>query len=196
LPRDVTTAGAVAFGFGGALALTTLILANLGATTRQSWLAWASTNLANLHDRPLAVLVASAFLVDGDALAWVALALVGLFAASRALGNARTVLLVATAHVVGTLVSEGILAYRIASGAAPAADRFLLDVGPSYVVVCALVAAIAYSTWPGRIASGAGFALAAPQLFEGLTRFEVSAVGHTCSVVVALAVGYPLARRS
>jgi hypothetical protein len=186
----------VALCFAGTLAVTTLVLANLSAATRRSWLAWVSTNLANLHDRPLVVLVASAFLVDGDAVAWMALALVGLFATSRALGNVRTVVLVATAHVVGTLVSEGILAYRIANGAAPATDRFLLDVGPSYVVVCALVAAIAYGTWPGRIASAVGFALAAPQLFEGLTRFEVAAVGHTCAVLVALAVGYPLARSS
>jgi hypothetical protein len=96
--------------------------------------------------------------------------------------------------VVGTLVSQGILAYRVHSGAAPASDRYLIDVGASYVVVCALAAGIAYGTWLGRVLSAVGFLLVSPNLFGGLPSLEVSSVGHVCAILVALGLGWPLWR--
>jgi len=105
---------------------------------------------------------------------------------------------VAAAHVLGTVFSEGILAYRVASGALPGAYRHIQDVGPSYVVVGALAAGIAYGPWPGRLACAAGLAVVAPSLFGGLFQLEVSAVGHVSAILVALAVGggFALARRA
>ena len=162
--------------------------------TRARWLDWASTNLANLPHRPLSTLVLSAFVAQDSPAGWVVLAAVGLAATGRVLGAWRTAVLVTTAQVLGTLVSESVLAYRLHTGAAPVADRHILDIGPSYVVVCALAAGIAYSTWPGRLLSAVGFAIVAPDLFGGLPAWEVSSVGHVCAIAVAVALGWPLRR--
>jgi hypothetical protein len=139
-------------------------------------------------------MVVSALLDDSDVLAWIALSLIGLVAAGHTLGNLRSAVLVTVAHVVGTVVSEGILARQIATGAAPAADRVTLDVGPSYVVVAALTVGIAYGRWPARIASTAAFVVLAPHLFGGLGRLEVGPVGHCCAVVVGLLLGFAFQR--
>ena len=56
-------------------------------------------------------------------------------------------------------------------------------------MVAALVAGTGYARWPGRVLCAAGFAVLAPSLFGGLFRLEVSAVGHVCAIVVALALG-------
>jgi hypothetical protein len=194
-------AGRLAPGLGYAAGLTAgaIVLGTRSAATRSAWQAWASTNLVNLRDHPVRALVVSAFVSESDPVGWIALGLVGLTATAWVLGGWRTTLLAAAGHVVGTLVSEGILAYRIGTGAAPAVDRHLMDIGASYVVVCALAAGIVYSRWPGRALSAAGFLLVSPNLFGGLPQLEVSSVGHVTAIAVALGLGWPLwryARRS
>jgi hypothetical protein len=183
--------GAV-IAYSGALTVAGLALRARPPADQHAWLAWASTNLANLHEHPIGSLVASAFLTEDFPTGWIMLAAVGLGATGWVLGSWRTALLGLAAHVVGTLVSEGILAHRISTGAAPAADRQILDVGASYVVVSALAAGIAYSRWPGRLLCAVGLAAAAPSLFGGLTSWEVSSIGHVCSILVGLALGWPL----
>jgi hypothetical protein len=49
--------------------------------------------------------------------------------------------------VIGSLVSEGILAYRIDAGQLSAANRHISDVGPSYVVLSAIVIALICGGW-------------------------------------------------
>ena len=189
-------AGRLAPGVGYAAALTAgaILLGTRSAATRAAWQAWASTNLVNLRDHPVQAMVLSAFVSESDPTGWVVLALVGLITTAWVLGGWRTTLLVTAGHVVGTLVSEGILAYRIGTGAAPAGDRYLMDIGASYVVVCALAAGIAYGTWAGRALSAAGFLLVSPNLFGGLPQLEVSSVGHVWAIAVALGLGWPLWR--
>jgi hypothetical protein len=162
------------------------------AQTQQVWRAWASTNLENLRHHPVAAIAVSAFLPDGYAWLWIILSFIGLAAAGRVLGNIRTAILALAVHVLATLVSEGILAARIAAGAVSPQARHVIDVGPSYVTVGALVAAIGYSTWPGRLLSAAGFAVVAPYLFVGLQDSGVAEAGHTCAVVLGLVLGYLL----
>ena len=106
-------------------------------------IAWASTNVANLEHEPVDPLLVSAFVTSGFFAAWPALIAPAVFGANRALGNTRTALVCLAGHVIGTLVSEGILAYRIDAGQLPAASRHISDVGPSYVVVSAIVIALA-----------------------------------------------------
>jgi hypothetical protein len=161
---------------------------------RQAWLGWASTDLVNLADHPVASMIISAFVDDSDFLAWIGLGLIGLVAAGHTLGNLRCAVLVTVAHVVATAVSEGVLAVRIALGAVPPSERVTLDIGPSYVVVAALSAAMAYGNWPMRIASGVAFALLAPHLFGGLGRLDVGPVGHCCAIVIGLVGGWFLHR--
>jgi hypothetical protein len=181
-------------GFAAGLLVGWAALATVAAPTRDAVVAWASTNLANLPDHPVGALVLSAFVTESNPVGWVLMGLVGLTATAWRFGAWRTVLLVTTAHVVGTLVSEGILAYRIWVGLAPASDRFIVDIGASYVVVCALVAGIAYGTWPGRVLCAIGFVLLAPDLFAGVEHLDVAPVGHVCSIVIALGLGWPMWR--
>jgi hypothetical protein len=160
-----------------------------------SALDWASTNLANLRHRPVAAMVVSAFLAEDDRIAWVLLALTGIAATGWILGAWRTAVLLGAAHVVATLISEGVLALRIAAGAVPAAQEHIRDVGPSYVVIAALTAGLLYGTWPWRVPCAIGFALMAPGSFGGLPRLELAAMGHVCAVLIAAGLGLVMVRR-
>lgn len=173
-----------------ALAVGSAALAARDAAGRAAWVAAASTNLDNLRAHPLRSLAASALLVQGDVAAWVALAALGLAGLVAAAGPARAVAVAVVAHLAGTAASEGALAVRIAHGLEPASARGIADVGPSFVVVGVLVATVVAGRgrlW--RVAAALGFGLLLPSLFEGLTRWDVAAVGHLTAVVVAAAGG-------
>lgn len=158
---------------------------------------WASTDVANLRHDPLGCLVASAFVPSGYSVAWPLLIAMAVFGANRVLGNWRTIAVCAAGHVVGTLVSEGIVAYRIAHGLLPESDSRIIDVGPSYVVVAAIAIAVLYGSWPARIAAAADLLLLifVGGIFSGLSTLQVAAVGHTTSILVAAVLGSALAWR-
>lgn len=183
----------VATGYVVALALATLALAVQPRPERAGWLDWSSTNLVNLHDHPVRAMLFSAVLSEGTIVGWVPMALVGLGACGVALGAWRTLLLVAAAHVTGTVVSQGIVDYRIAHAALGTDAATMRDIGPSYVVTAAVVAGVAYGPRLGRLACAACLVLLLPGLFGGLPDLAVASVGHVCSVVVALGLGALLA---
>jgi MYXO-CTERM domain-containing protein len=185
----------VAVGYTVALGLGTALLHARPRPERDAWLDWASTNLANAPHHPIGALVVSALFTDGDVRGWLVLSLVGLGAVGWRLGAGRTATLVAAAHVIGTVISEGILGIRIASGALPRTELHIRDIGPSYVVVAALVAGIAYAPWPAKLPCALGFASVAPSLFGGLFQLVVSSVGHVCAIAVALLLGGLFVRR-
>jgi hypothetical protein len=151
--------------------------------------AWASTNVANLSHEAAGPLVVSAFIAPGYLLLWPVLAALALFGANRALGNARTALICAAGQVIGSLVSEGIVAYRVDAGQLPVADRHLVDIGPSYVVVSAIVIALICGTWLARALAAVDFAILVfpGQIFGGLSHLDVSAVGHLTALLTAAA---------
>jgi hypothetical protein len=109
------------------------------------------------------------------------------FGANRALGNARTALVCLAGHVIGSLVSEGILAYRIDAGQLSAANRHITDVGPSYVVLSAIVIALACGGWLVRTLAAVDLVvLVFPgQIFGGLSHLDVAAVGHLTAALTA-----------
>jgi len=152
---------------------------------RDAVLAWTSTSVHNLEHHPVGCLVASAFFPTSFLLAWPVVIALAMFAAISVLGSWRTALTCAAGHVVGTVVSEGIVAYRIAHGSLPPADRFLLDVGPSYVVMAAVAIALLYGRWPARTAAAIDLVLLifVGQIFAGLSRLEVAAVGHLTALI-------------
>jgi len=151
--------------------------------------AWASTNVANLEHEPIGPLVLSAFVGPGYLVVWPALIALAVFGANRAFGNTRTALICVAGHVIGSLVSEGIVAYRVDAGQLPVTDRYLTDVGPSYVVVSAIVIAVVSGTWLARAAATLDFALLVfgGHIFGGLSQLDVSAVGHLTAMVTAAA---------
>ncbi|MER0447385.1 rhomboid-like protein [Streptomyces sp. Edi4] len=155
--------------------------------------AWASTNLANMGDHPVEALIASTFLFGADPWACLrGIALTGVVLAFLVIrfGNLRAIALIAAGQVLGTLVSEGLLAARIAAGRADPALRATLDVGPSYVMISALAAVVAVGARPWhRWVALAALAVRAPHLTTGLGTMGVAAVGH----LTALSSGVLLA---
>ncbi len=180
---------AVALGYLVLLATGGLVTQALPLATRDAWVRWVSTSVVNLLDHPLPSLVLSAFVPRGDLLSWLAVGAMGLVGLNRALGNARTLVLIAAAHVVGTVVSEGVQAVRVLLGQLPDSELHLIDTGPSFVVLGAVTASLVYGSWPARALSAVAFVLLWPHMFGGLTSLDVSAVGHLVALVTALVVG-------
>jgi hypothetical protein len=186
---------AVASLYLAAFVLAELVDAALPERDQAAVMRWASTNVANLHHDPVGSLMASAFIPAESAAVWPVLIALALFGANRALGNWRTALVCGAGHVIGTLVSEGIVAYRVAHGLLPTADLHILDIGPSYVVVSAIAVAMLYGSWPARIAAALDFAVLVfgGHIFAGLSQLNVAAVGHATAIVVAVLLGSLLA---
>jgi hypothetical protein len=162
-------------------------------------IAWTSTNVANLEHEPVGPLLVSAFVTSGFFAAWPVLIAPAVFGANRALGNTRTALICLAGHVIGSLVSEGILAYRIDAGQLSAANRHISDVGPSYVVLSAIVIALICGGWLVRALAAADLVvLVFPgQIFGGLSQLDVAAVGHlTAALTAAAATALILSRQS
>jgi hypothetical protein len=189
-PRAIFDAYAVAWIFLSAVVLTELIYAILPAHDQTALVDWASTNVHNLHHHPVGSLLSSALIPQESPLAWPLLIALSMFGANRALGNWRTALVCGAGQVIGTLVSEGVVAYQVGHGLLPAADRYLIDVGPSYVVVSAIVIALLLGSWPARAAAAVDLVLLVTvgDIFSGLSQLNVAAVGHVTAMVVA-AVG-------
>jgi hypothetical protein len=180
---------------------------------QRSFIASTATNLVNLRTDPLGTLIASAFVSEATPWIWIGFAIVGLFPLVHRFGNLRALLLVGTAQVIGTLISEGVLAWQISTGVVPGSMRFLDDVGPSYVIASALIATILYGPEPAvrtarhghwlfdriasrwwRVGAFAGLAVLAPHLFGGLNHLDVAAVGHLVALITGACVGLFLSR--
>src|SRR5271168_2848861 len=126
---------AFAWTYLACFAVTDLVFVLLSPHAQAALTAWASTNVANLEHEPAGPLVLSALVAPGYFGLWPVLIALAVFGANRALGNARTALVCVAGQVIGSLGSEGIVAYRVDVGQLPVPDRHLIDVGPSYVVV-------------------------------------------------------------
>ena len=182
---------AFAGAFGICFVVTGLVYALLDPGAQATFTDWASTNVANLEHEPVLPLLLSAFVAPGYLLTWPVLIALALFGANRAVGNARIALVCLAAHVIGTLVSEGIVAYRVDAGQLSAASRHLTDVGPSYVVVAAVVVALALGTWLARALAAVDLVILVfpGDIFGGLSQLDVAAVGHlTAMLTAAMAV--------
>jgi hypothetical protein len=188
--KRIFTSYAVAWLYLGGFIAAEVIYALLPPGHQAALTGWASTNVHNLSHDPLGSLVVSAFVTQGSAWAWPVLIALAMFGANGTLGNWRTAVVCAAGQVIGTLVSEGIVGYRVARGLLPAADRYLVDVGPSYVVVSAIMVALLYGSWLARAAAALDLALLVfvGDIFAGLSSLDVSAVGHVTAMTVG-AVG-------
>jgi len=156
---------------------------------------WASTSVHNLHHNPVGTLIVSAFVSGEFPVVWPVLITLAMFGANHALGNWRLAVVCVAGQVIGTLVSEGIVEYRVSRGVLPPLDRYLIDVGPSYVVVSAVMVALLYGTWLARAAAAADLAvlIALGHIFAGLSRLNYTAVGHLTAMLVGIAGGSLLA---
>ncbi len=181
----------VLFAVGG------LVVTLLSPREAAALLLWASTNVASLRQHPVPALVLSAFLPSGWPFGWLVPIALTMFGANRAVGTARLALICAAGHLIGTGVSEGIVAYRVDHGSLPPTWSHIPDVGPSYVVVSAIVVAVMFGTWLTRVTALVVFAFLTfvSHIFAGLTSLHVAAIGHLTAIVTAVALGLVLAVR-
>ena len=112
LARRVPGGYAFSWAYLGCFVVIQVVYAQLSAHGQSELTAWASTSVVNLEHDPVGSLVVSAFITGGDPVVWRALIALAVFGANRALGNRAVVLVCLAGQVVGSLVSEGIVAYR------------------------------------------------------------------------------------
>jgi hypothetical protein len=186
--KAIFTSYAAAWIYLAGFVIAAVVSAVLPPRDLATFTAWASTSVYNLRHDPVGSLVVSAFVTQGYAFAWPALIALALFGANKVLGNWRTALVCVAGQVIGTLVSEGSVGYRVSRGLLPGSDRFLIDVGPSYVVVTAIAVALLYGSWPARAAAALdlGLLVVVGSLFGGLSKLGVSAVGHVTAITVGV----------
>lgn len=194
--RVLLTRYAAAWAYFAGFVVAESVYATLSPHDRSVVVAWASTNVVNLRHNPLGTLVASAFFSTSLTAAWPVAIAFALFGANHVLGNWRTVVLCAAGQVLGTLVSEGIVDYRVTHHLLPTSDAHIVDVGPSYVVVSVLAVAALYGSRAARIAAAADLVVLifGSRIFSGLSHLDVAAVGHATAMAVSIVLGTLLVR--
>jgi hypothetical protein len=190
-PKAIFTRYTVAWLYLVVFVVAEVVYALLAPHDLAAFTGWASTNVHNLRHDPIGSLVVSAFVTQEFAIAWPALIALAMFGANRVLGNWRTIVVCAAGQVIGTLVSEGIVGYKVSRGLLPTSDRYIIDVGPSYVVVAAIVVALLYGSWLARAAAALDLALlvGVGDIFGGLSHLNVPAVGHVTAIATGGIVG-------
>ena len=145
---------------------------------------WASTNLHNLAEHPVASLVTSMFVVPGDP--WPELIVLALSCAvvERALGSRRALLIALAGQVIATLLTEygAAVASHLQLVAPSSSHR--IDVGVSYAMFALLGAAavVLPRRWRFAAVSAVLAAVVVPlALHPGMT-----ATGHVLSVLCGL----------
>jgi hypothetical protein len=174
------------------LFVTTVALHHMSPDFEEDFLRQRSTNIHELSNNPVRVLISSAMWIDsGIWLPYAVLYTVFHAQAERWLGTARWLVVVVAAHVLATLISEGALLGAIHRGAAPHSAVDTLDIGVSYALA-GVVAVLSY-----RIAPSWRYAyLAVVLVVYGLpllTGRTFTDFGHFISVLIGLGC-YPLVR--
>ena len=167
----------------------TVALAALPDTTAEQVLIQASTTLPRLSSWPW-TLPASGLLVREHLAVWLLALLLGAAQLEREVGWRRTAVLLAAVHVGATTLSQALLAIRTALELAPRELLSQVDVGPSYLAVAGLAAAVVVApTTARRVLPASALLVGLPELLEGLGRLDLAATGHVAAAVLGLAGG-------
>jgi hypothetical protein len=148
-------------------------------------LRWVSTNLHNLSVAPIRSMVLSAlFLPDGRFLLNATLLLAAIIPLERQVGTLRALTVFGSAHVLATIITEGLVFVAIRFGAMPDAAEYQYDVGVSYGLYG--VAAAALYFLPRRIRLLGVFALSCYLGVQSLIDPGLAASGHILSLGIGL----------
>ncbi|MEE1826871.1 hypothetical protein PUR61_32495 [Streptomyces sp. BE20] len=166
------------------LGVTSFVVARTDPATLDWFLAARSTNLDQLRERPVHALVASALWTEQAS--WPSYAvLFTLFHANaeRWLGTLRWFTVAAAAHVLATLVSEGVVAWGIVRGSLQRSMAETVDVGVSYALA-GVVAVLTYrfagrwrAVYGGGVLLFYGLPLAVSHTFTDLGHFSAVLIG-------------------
>jgi hypothetical protein len=178
----------IALGYAAIVIVIAIVLAVVPDQTHDRLILQSSTNLANLRERPLLVLIASAFVVSSLASLWQIPFLLLLYAAAqRWVGPAGTIFAAALGHIGATLFVATLLASGIAHGWLQRSIARTSDVGVSYGLAC-LAAFLVMQVprhWRLPYVVVVLVYFVSPLLFDP----NFTSVGHT----TALAIGFGLA---
>ncbi|MEU9033599.1 rhomboid-like protein [Streptomyces sp. NPDC048352] len=177
------------------VAVTSLVVAIAPDRLDHLLLHRSSSNLHQLVKYPVRALLSSAFWIENPASLPLYAVLFELFHApvERWLGTLRWLLIVATAHVVATLVSQKVLLMAIEDHRAPHSMTHVVDIGVSYGLAAA-VGVLTYrlrSPWRWFYLVGAVAFFGLP-LFTGGTFTDL---GHAISLAVGL-LAWPLTQHA
>ncbi|MGH3491677.1 MAG: rhomboid-like protein [Sciscionella sp.] len=178
--------------------LATTITANLLSThERLALLHAASTNAANLLQRPLGVLVSSAlWLADGHWQVYLLLFTVLIAPLERRIGPRWTLAVFASGHVLATLLTELPVLYAIREHLAPARFGHWLDFGVSYGMFAVAGALVLALRWrQRRWAILALYVLVALASLGSGPVAWMTAAGHVAAVHIGMLGWLPWARR-
>ncbi|MEU8506822.1 rhomboid-like protein [Streptomyces brevispora] len=175
-----------------ALFVTTVIIHQMSPDIEEDFLRQRSTNIHELSQNPVRVLISSALWIDGGGWIPYAVLYTAFHApAERRLGTLRWLAVAAAAHILATFVSEGVLAWAIRHGHAPQTAASTLDVGVSYALAGVVAVLTYYVPRPWRY-----FYLFAVLVIYGVPLFTSATftdIGHFSAVLIGLAC-YPLTR--
>jgi hypothetical protein len=186
----------VTVGFVALLAAAEIGYALLARPDATRLAAWASTNVDRLRTEPIGPMVVSAFVVEDHPFAWLVIAAVAFALVEWRVGWWRALAPAVAAHVVGTLVSEGIVWWRVDDHALPTSELYQLDIGASYVVVGVLAVAVVVAPRAGQIVAAGLLVALSPSLLDGTSTLAVPAVGHLTAAAVGFASGAVLRRNA
>ena len=179
------------------LLLGDVIMALLPENAQLSVAHATSTNITHLALDPILVLPASAFVDLGNGWIWPPLTLLLLGGIERRLGSFRAVVVTFGAHVVASLVSEGVLLMQVAWRFQPRTAVNIIDVGPSYVLLAAMAGCLIIGSWKLRAAALVIGLLIVPNLMTDLPQLDMSSVGHFLALVLGAGLtGYLASERS
>lgn len=178
--------------------LTARILRHVTPELVHRWWWATSTSLDQLAHHPLGVLFGSIpWVTGGPVIPWLALAALAVGGLEATLGSVAAFAVVFGGHTGATLISEGILGLRVATGNLPSSALHILDVGPSYVVATALAAvAVLPTSRRLRLTCAVALGAIAPAMMFDLVYGDVDGIGHTAAFALgALAAALPALRR-
>ncbi|WP_198655537.1 rhomboid-like protein [Streptomyces geranii] len=168
------------------LFFTTVAVHHMSAEFQEEFLRQRSTNINELSDHPVRVLISSAMWIDGWWTPYVVLYSLFHATAERWLGTLRWVVVCVVCHVVATLVSQGAVWRAIRDGSAPASAADVMDFGVSYALA-GVVAVLAYRIarpWRYVYVVGVlgvyGVPLVFSRTFTDLGHFTAAVVGFCC----------------
>ncbi|MET7674299.1 rhomboid-like protein [Streptomyces seoulensis] len=176
----------------GVLFVTTVAMHHMSPEFEKEFLRQRSTNIHELSQNPVRVLITSGMWIDGGR--WLPYAVAySVFHApvERWLGTVRWVVVCVAAHVLATLISELALLRAINDGHAPASAVNTLDIGVSYALAGVMGVLTYRIAPPWRYAYLAVLlAVYTVPLVDGRTFTDV---GHALAALIGLAC-YPLTR--
>ncbi|WP_127131874.1 rhomboid-like protein [Georgenia sp. SYP-B2076] len=183
----------VAITYASVVTVVAVVLALAPAHVRDDVVQRCSTNLTNLRDRPVFVLVVSAFVIPSLQGLWQLPLLVLLYtAAQRWVGRAATVFVAALGHVGATLLVAALIASGITHGRLAASVARASDVGVSYGLAC--LAGFLVSRAPARWRAPYVVAAAAYFVAPLLINQTFTDVGHATAFLLGLGLAFLAAR--